>query len=99
MILMTTNDAAWQTAFVWHDAGREVVAIVDSRSVPGADVLDGAMRRSIPVFVSSAVIEAIGRKSVRRAKIARITSGQVEGSTQDMACDTIASSGGWSPGA
>ena len=97
LVLMTTNDAAWETAFAWHDTGREVVAIVDTRTAPGSAMVGGAMQRGIPVFTSSAVIEAKGSKSVRRAKIAHISDGEVDGTVQNLACDTIASSGGWSP--
>ena len=97
LILMATNDAAWETAFAWFDAGREVVAIVDSRAAPCADVLEGAVGRGIPVFASSGVIEALGTASVRGARVARLSEGLVEGTVQNLDCDTIASSGGWSP--
>jgi len=97
LILMTTNDSAWETAFVWHDVGREVVAVVDSRSKPGASVLAEAADRGIPVFAGSGVIEALGGKSVSGASVARVVRGSVQGTVQRLACDTIASSGGWSP--
>jgi len=97
LVLMTTNDLAWETAFAWHDAGREVVAVVDTRTAPGAAVVRSAMQRGISVFTSSAVIEATGSKSVCSAKIASISDGEVDGAVQNTMCDTIASSGGWSP--
>ena len=31
LVLMTTNDHAYQTAIDWHNAGREVVAVIDTR--------------------------------------------------------------------
>ena len=32
LVLMTANDSAYQTAIDWLDAGREVVAVVDTRA-------------------------------------------------------------------
>ncbi len=32
LVLMTANDSGYQAALDWHEAGREVVAIVDTRS-------------------------------------------------------------------
>ncbi|MFT4520414.1 MAG: sarcosine oxidase subunit alpha, partial [Halioglobus sp.] len=34
LLLFTTNDEAYRTAMNWHEAGREVVAVVDSRAAP-----------------------------------------------------------------
>ncbi len=97
LVLTTTNDAAWDTAFAWHDAGREVVAIVDTRPAPGSDVLAEAGTRGIRVMTASAVIEARGSKCVREAVIAAIEDESVVGRSQRLRCDVIASSGGWSP--
>ena len=97
LVLMTTNDTAWETAFTWHDAEREVVAIVDTRAAPGAAVMEAATSRGIAFYTQSAVIEASGSKGVSGVKIAKIDGEAVNGTVQNLSCDTIASSGGWSP--
>lgn len=99
LVLSTSNDHAYRAALDWHDAGREVVAIVDARSQPDGDLVAAARTRKIRIIPGSAVIEAQGKKRVTTAVVATIdlNSFSVRGPTQDLACDTIASSGGYSP--
>jgi len=99
LVLMANNDSAYQAAFDWQDAGRNVVAIVDSRSAPEGAVVDVALEKGIRVITGSAIIEAKGSRRVTGAVVAPInTKGTfLTGSTRWIPCDTIASSGGWSP--
>jgi len=99
LVVMTSNDSGYQAALDWHDVGREVVAIVDTRANPDGDVVAQAKRRDIQLLTGSAVIEARGRWRVRKAIIAPIdeSGAFTTGEPMVMPCDTIASSGGWSP--
>ena len=99
LVVMTSNDSGYQCALDWSDAGREVVAIVDTRRAPDGAVTDTALQRGIKVITGSAIIEARGRKRVAGAIVTPINEAAtfVTGDTQLLACDTIASSGGWSP--
>jgi sarcosine oxidase subunit alpha len=99
LVVMTCNDSGYQSAFDWHDAGRQVVAIVDTRKSPNGAVTEQARKRGISVLPGHAVIEAGGRRRVSRVVIAAINAdaSAVTGRTQIMTCDTVASSGGWSP--
>ncbi len=99
LVVMTTNDSGYQSAIDWHDAGREVVAIVDTRNSPEGSVLELAADKGIQVMTGSAVIEVKGRKQVRGAVIAPINApgSFVAGESIYVECDTLASSGGWSP--
>ena len=99
LVLMTTNDHAYQTAFDWADAGREVVAIVDTRANPSGECVEAAKSRGLNVINGSAVIEAKGDKRVTSALIASInaTGDKVTSEAQQFDCDVLASSGGWSP--
>ncbi len=99
LVVMTTNDSGYQCAFDWQDAGRKVVAIVDTRREPDGSVTELALQKGIKVITGSAVIEARGRKRVSGALITPINVGAtfVTGESQLLACDTIATSGGWSP--
>ncbi|RDE24605.1 sarcosine oxidase subunit alpha [Motiliproteus coralliicola] len=99
LVLMTTNDQGYQAALDWHDAGRKVVAIVDTRAEPtGACVLE-AQRRGIELIKGSAVIEAKGSKRVNGVSVAAINASgeRVTGNIRSLFCDTLASAGGWSP--
>lgn len=99
LVVMTTNDGGYQSAFDWDDVGREVVAIVDTRATPAEQLLNEAKQRNITVLTGSAVIEARGSRRVKAALVATINSDGsfTTGEPQTLACDTIASSGGWSP--
>jgi len=99
LVLMTNNDSAYQSALDWLDTGREVVAIVDTRKEPEGRIVDLAVERGIRVLTGSAIIEAKGRKRVGGAVVAPINAigSFVTGDTRFLRCDTIASSGGWSP--
>ncbi len=99
LVVMTSNDSGYQCAFDWQDAGRKVVAIVDTRREPDGSVTELALQKGITVITGSAVIEACGRKRVSGALITPINVGAtfVTGESQLLACDTIATSGGWSP--
>ncbi len=99
LVVMTTNDSGYQSAIDWHDAGREVAVIVDTRKSPEGSVLELAADKGIQVMTGSAVIEVKGRKQVRGAVIAPINApgSFVAGESIYIECDTLASSGGWSP--
>ncbi len=99
MVLFTSNDNAYHTAIDWQQAGREVVAIVDSRAEPAGALPEEARRLGIVVIGGHGVIEAVGKKRVKAALIAPLdaTATKVTGPVQRMDCDLIACSGGWSP--
>jgi sarcosine oxidase, subunit alpha len=99
LVLMTTNDDAYQTAIDWFNTGREVVAIADTRSVVSGELVELAQSLGIKVFTGTAVIDVKGSKRVKAAVISGInlTGDGLVGSLKEIQCDTIASSGGWSP--
>ena len=99
LVVMTTNDTGYQCALEWHDVGREVVAIVDTRANPSSYVVAEAEKRRITVMKGSAVIEAGGLGRVTKALVASINADGtfVTDEPVTLTCDTIATSGGWSP--
>ncbi|NRD71920.1 sarcosine oxidase subunit alpha [Shewanella sp. VB17] len=99
LVLMTTNDNAYQAAFDWQDSGRDVVAIIDTRSQPQGEKIQQARHRGLNIITGSAVIEVKGTKRVSAVLIANINvdGTQVVGESKTIKCDTVASSGGWSP--
>jgi sarcosine oxidase subunit alpha len=99
LVLFTTNDNAYQTALDWHQTGREVVAVIDTRSNPSGDIVAAVKAKGIDVIAGHGLIEAQGNKRVKRALIAPInaTGTAVTGAVRPLDCDLIACSGGWSP--
>lgn len=99
LVLSTSNDYGYRAALDWKEAGRDVVAIVDAREAPKGDWIDAARAQGIKIITGSAVIEAKGSNRVTAARVAPIDidAFKVNGAVQELACDTIASSGGYSP--
>ena len=99
LVVMTTNDGGYQAALDWNEAGRKVVAIVDTRQNPTGDKVAQARQKGLNIITGSAVIETQGSKRVTGVSIAPISAdgNRVTGSISKMSADTVASSGGWSP--
>ncbi|MCG7587285.1 sarcosine oxidase subunit gamma family protein, partial [Photobacterium sp. OFAV2-7] len=100
LVVMTANDSGYQTALDWHAAGREVVAIVDTRSNSSGKYPERAKAAGIEVFRGHAVINVRGHKRVSAVEIAKLKHNRSQVSRIDtclLSCDTVASSGGWSP--
>lgn len=99
LVLSTSNDHAYRAALDWIEAGREVVAIADAREAPDGELVEQARSLGIRIITGSAVLEARGTNRVSGARIARIDRQgfKVAGPVEELACDTIASSGGYSP--
>ncbi len=99
LLLMTSNDNAYNTAFDWQKAGRQVRAIVDTRAAAGKAVVKQATEAGIEIIYSSAIIQAQGNTCISNALVAPIdaTGENVTGNAQQIDCDTIATSGGWNP--
>lgn len=99
LVVMTTNDYGYQAALDWADAGRTVVAIVDTRDIAIGDRVQAARDRGLKIIFGSAVIEVQGTKRVTSVSVAPLSSDgtTVIGSATQFKADTIATSGGWSP--
>ncbi|OLQ72947.1 sarcosine oxidase subunit alpha [Photobacterium proteolyticum] len=100
LVVMTANDAGYQAALDWHAAGREVVAIVDTRSNSSGKYPERAKAARIEIFLGYAVINVRGHKRVSAVEIAKLKHNRSQVSRIDtclLSCDTVASSGGWSP--
>ncbi|QQK63081.1 sarcosine oxidase subunit alpha family protein [Cobetia sp. cqz5-12] len=99
LVLSVNNDYAYRAALAWKAAGREVVAIADARPAPSGVMVEAARAAGIRIITGAAVIEAKGERRVTGARIAAIDIDgfSVTGEVEEVACDTIASSGGYSP--
>lgn len=97
--LFTNNDGAYQAALDLKAAGAEVAAIIDCRA-HGAGALAAAAREAgIPIQQGRAVVDVVGGRRVRAARVASLTADgkALEGAAQTIDCDLLAVSGGWNP--
>ncbi len=99
LVVMTTNDNGYQTALDWHLAGREVVAVVDTRSYSDSVLIKQVSELGIRVVKGAAVIEAQGSKRVTGVRVEAIDANGnvVRGKSETLKADTVATSGGFSP--
>ncbi|RTR03877.1 sarcosine oxidase subunit alpha family protein [Halomonas nitroreducens] len=99
LVLSTSNDHAYRAALDWLENGCEVVAIADARANPDGELVEQARAQGIRIITGSAVIEAKGESRVSGARVAKVDLDgfRVAGAVETLDCDTIASSGGYSP--
>ena len=94
-VIVTNNDDAYRTAIALHEAGLVVPAILDARAVVTGDLPARVRALGIRVEAGRAVAKVKGGKRVTGVAIC-LQAG--EGAVlEDIACDAVAMSGGWSP--
>ncbi|UWR32383.1 sarcosine oxidase subunit alpha family protein [Sulfitobacter sp. W027] len=95
-VLVTNNDNAYLTAIALKQAGLEVPAVLDARVLPqDSELVAQAKALGIRVVMGQGVSSVLGGKRVTGVAVC---SQAGEGSVlEEIACDAVAMSGGWSP--
>ncbi len=94
-VVVTNNDDAYRTAIALREAGLEVPMIVDARVTVMGDLPARARALGIRVETGRAIASVQGGKRVTGVSIC-VQAG--EGAVlEQVACDAVAMSGGWSP--
>ncbi|SEM60005.1 2Fe-2S iron-sulfur cluster-binding protein [Streptacidiphilus jiangxiensis] len=97
-VVFTTGDSAYATALELAAAGAVVPALVDTRPEPPAALVEAARAAGIEVLAGSAVVGTEGEERLTGVRVSALTDdGQLTGAVQELACDLLAVSGGWSP--
>lgn len=87
------NDAAWQTAFDFIQAGWAVAFIADARPQVDPELERRARAAGIEVLCDSRIARTLGAAGLRAVELAR-NDGRKLGQRR---CDLLAVSGGWAP--
>ena len=95
VIVATNNDDAYRTAIILKKAGIDVLRVVDARSSGGGKLADEARELGIRVDPGKAIAKVKGGKRVK--KVAICNQDGVGGAREEVECDAVAMSGGWSP--
>jgi sarcosine oxidase subunit alpha len=94
-VVVTNNDDAYRTALCLREAGLEVLLIVDARPEGGGALMEAAQAAGIRVALGRGIAKVKGGKRVTGVQIcAQAGEGSV---LEEVACDVVAMSGGWSP--
>ena len=94
-VIVTNNDDAYLTAIALKQAGLEVPVILDARMTATGDLPARARAMGIRVETGKAIAKVKGTKRVTGVSVC-VQAG--EGAVlEDIPCDAVAMSGGWSP--
>ena len=94
-VVVTNNDDGYRTAITLKEAGLAVPAIIDARANPSGDLVAKARALGLRIEAGRGVAKVKGTKRVTSVAIC-LQAG--EGAVIDeIACDAVAMSGGWSP--
>ncbi|MEY1555097.1 sarcosine oxidase subunit alpha family protein [Yoonia sp. R2331] len=94
-VIVTNNDDAYRTAITLKEAGLDVPAIIDARPAVTGDLPEQARALGIRVETGKGIAKVKGGKRVTGVAIcAQAGEGAI---LEEIACDCVAMSGGWSP--
>lgn len=94
-VVVTNNDDAYRTAITLVEAGLSVPVILDARPVANGELPQKARALGIRVETGKGIAKAVGGKRVTGVKVCNQAG---EGAVlEEISCDCIAMSGGWSP--
>ncbi len=96
VVIVTNNDNAYRTALAVRAAGGgTVAAVVDARSAVTGALPQAVREAGIPVLEGRAIVATKGGRRLRSV-IVGLQEG-AGGAGEEIACDCLAMSGGWSP--
>ena len=95
VIVATNNDDGYRTAIALKQAGQEVLRILDARETGGGALMAEARRLGIRIDCGRAIGKVSGGKRVKKVQICAYAG--AGGALEEVACDAVAMSGGWSP--
>ncbi|MEQ5870411.1 sarcosine oxidase subunit alpha family protein [Sagittula sp. NFXS13] len=94
-VVVTNNDDAYRTAIALKQAGLAVPCIIDARHEGGGALMKEAQALGIRVEMGHGIAKVHGGKRVSGVSLCRQNG---EGNVlEDIDCDAVAMSGGWSP--
>ncbi|MEO0931724.1 MAG: 2Fe-2S iron-sulfur cluster-binding protein, partial [Pseudomonadota bacterium] len=94
-VVVTNNDDAYRTAIILKQVGLEVPAIIDARADVAGDLIDQARDLGIRIETGKGIAAVKGTKRVTGVALcAQAGEGAV---LEEIDCDCVAMSGGWSP--
>ena len=97
VVVATTNDSVYPLVGELRGAGVEVVAVADARP-ERSPAAEAAIADGVAVLPGTTVIDTAGAPRVSSASVCTVDDqGVAVGAPQQLACDLVAVSGGWSP--
>ncbi|MEO9780081.1 MAG: sarcosine oxidase subunit alpha family protein [Sedimentitalea sp.] len=95
VVLATNNDDGYRTAICLKEAGVNVIRVLDARSAGGGTLMEEARALGIRIDPGRAIGKVAGGKRVKTVQIC--AQDGIGGALEEVKCDAVAMSGGWSP--
>lgn len=98
-LIFTNNDSAYDVATDLHDAGLQIVAVVDTRVEPKPERAEQLKQKGIDLLAGQVITGVNGTKRVQAVKIRPLNADKrsVREPERTISCDVLLMSGGWSP--
>ncbi len=98
-VVFTGNESGYATALDLHQAGVRVAAVVDLRAEAEGPLSEEAKAAGLRILAGHAVIGTEGDKRVKKVRVGRLGSdgASIWGGGEEIACDLLVNSAGWSP--
>jgi sarcosine oxidase subunit alpha len=97
VVVAASHDGAYRAALDLTRAGCEIVMIADLRATADGLLPRMARKMGLRVETHAAILGSRGGLRVTHALVTRLWSDGRPGKPEEMACDAIAMSGGWTP--
>ncbi len=94
IIVATNNDDAYRTAISLKQAGVDVLRVIDARDTAGP-LAEEARQLGIRVDPGKGIAKVKGGKRVKKVELCNQNG--IGGAREEVECDAVAMSGGWSP--
>lgn len=94
-VIVTNNDDAYRTALTLHAAGLEVPAVIEARTAADGPLVRQARAQGIQVRTGRGIARVKGRRRVKGVVLCAQAGEGV--ALEEIPCDVVAMSGGWSP--
>ncbi len=95
MVVVSNNDDGYRTALTAVAAGIDVACVVDPREIVDGELPQQVRSLGVPVRTGSAISKVKGLKRVVSVRVQAFA--EDDGGFDEIACDAVAMSGGWSP--
>ncbi|MGH1329359.1 MAG: sarcosine oxidase subunit alpha family protein [Paracoccaceae bacterium] len=94
-VIVTNNDDAYRTAIALSEAGIKIPAIIEARAQATGPLAQIARDMGIRILEGRGIAQVHGKKGVERVSVSAVEG--MGGAREDILCDAVAMSGGWSP--
>ncbi len=98
VVIFANNDDAYRTALALKGAGAKIEAVLDSRAEANGELPEQVRQAGVRIETGACLVKAKGKHRVEEISFGRIgANGEAAGLIEDVFCDLVAVSGGWSP--